>query len=391
MALADQCVLCGLCLPHCPTYGVDRIEAESPRGRIMQFRALAIGQLTVTAAAKTHLDHCLGCRNCEPVCPAGVRYGDILDRGRAMLRARRAPQWRQRLLEWTVARRHAVRLAAWIARRVRIVLPGRLRALAQELAPAGGHWPQRVASPTPARGTVALLPGCVGAQVQPAAVDAAIQVLNALGWDVHVARDPGCCGALARHGGNPAEADRLAREHASRLQDAGIDTVLLVDSGCVGALATGLGTAAPALRVVELMGFVAADARAEDVLATAPPDHGRPPVALHLPCTQRNVSGAARASTALLSRTCGAAPALVGGSGCCGAAGQQLLFDPARAALFRAPVLDAVRASGAATLATANVGCRMHLSAGLAAEAGRPPPRVVHPIELLAAHLRKPR
>ena len=78
VALADRCVQCGLCLPTCPTYARDRLEAESPRGRIAIARGLALGTIAPTAAADAHLDHCLACRSCEAVCPAGVEYGALL-------------------------------------------------------------------------------------------------------------------------------------------------------------------------------------------------------------------------------------------------------------------------------------------------------------------------
>ncbi|WP_114693220.1 4Fe-4S dicluster domain-containing protein, partial [Mizugakiibacter sediminis] len=84
-ALADQCVQCGLCLPYCPTYGLDRTETESPRGRIALARGVARGSLIVDAGLRGHLDHCLGCLACERVCPSGVQYGALLAETRALL------------------------------------------------------------------------------------------------------------------------------------------------------------------------------------------------------------------------------------------------------------------------------------------------------------------
>ncbi|TZF86621.1 4Fe-4S dicluster domain-containing protein, partial [Cognatilysobacter lacus] len=89
VALADQCVQCGLCLPVCPTYRHDRTEAESPRGRIAVARAWALDALEPTAAGDTHLDNCLACRRCEAACPAGVEYGALLLEARRRQRVRR--------------------------------------------------------------------------------------------------------------------------------------------------------------------------------------------------------------------------------------------------------------------------------------------------------------
>ncbi|MGH7528279.1 MAG: (Fe-S)-binding protein, partial [Gemmatimonadales bacterium] len=87
--LADPlapCVHCGFCLPACPTYLATGDEADSPRGRIVLMRALERGEIGPgDPALAQHLDACLGCRGCEPVCPSGVAYGRGLEAARERL------------------------------------------------------------------------------------------------------------------------------------------------------------------------------------------------------------------------------------------------------------------------------------------------------------------
>jgi glycolate oxidase iron-sulfur subunit len=82
----DPCVHCGFCLPACPTYLATGDESDSPRGRIVLMRALERGEIrSDDPALVQHLDACLGCRGCEPVCPAGVGYGQGLEAARGQL------------------------------------------------------------------------------------------------------------------------------------------------------------------------------------------------------------------------------------------------------------------------------------------------------------------
>lgn len=397
-ALADACVRCGLCLPHCPTYRLDRTEAESPRGRIMLFRALAGGRLSPEPEALLALDHCLACRACERVCPAGVRYGELLEEGRRWQRRQQPPGWRQRAFEALLRRPIAIRIVLRCTNFLRGWLPGPWRRLPRAPAPRRFEAPAPPANP---RGRVALFAGCLGEHFEAGALAAAGKVLQRLGYRVEVAQSPSCCRALERHAGVEAlalEAPRCgglgdeSQPPVVDVADGGVApcdapavaplALLTLASGCHESLAKGLARQPAAPPVRDLFDFLDADPDAARLRFRAASAGTR--VALHLPCTQRNVIRNGARIVEWLSRIDGLELVALDG-GCCGAAGSHMLHEPARADALRAPLLDAATTAGATTLCSSNLGCRLHLAAGLEARGSGLPLR--HPIELLADHL----
>ncbi|MEI7035658.1 (Fe-S)-binding protein [Fulvimonas yonginensis] len=376
VALADQCVQCGLCLPVCPTYALDGNEAESPRGRIAIAAALARGAAPLDAQVREPLDHCLGCLSCERVCPAQVRFGELLVQTRALLGP--APRRPRALL--AIARRPAwLRAAGRLARWLRPVarrLPARSawrRALSLAVAvPTHGpaHPPRRGAS---GPGRVALFPGCVGSVGDAEAQQAAVTLLTAAGYAVTVL-PAFCCGALDAHGGEVHGSARAERRVRAAWQASGAHTLVSVTPGCLGQLRAAL----PGVAVDDAWRLL--DERADRLRFRPLPLR----TALHLPCTQLNVARSGEALRTLLQRV----PALDVATlppGCCGAAGSHLLEFPERADRLRAPTVDATVALAPQALLSSNIGCRMHLAGGLAGRgAGLP---TLHPLVLLAQQL----
>ncbi|MBW8366243.1 MAG: (Fe-S)-binding protein [Arenimonas sp.] len=365
VALADRCVQCGLCLPHCPTYRLDQTEAESPRGRIAYIKAVAQGGLAPTLAGDLHLDHCLGCRRCEPVCPAGVSYGELLVGARAAQAARHAPAPALRAAGWLLARPPLLGRLVDLQRAVGAWLPAALR---PRLPPA----PPAVEMPAPpavAKAEVAVFVGCIADRYESGTRAGLARLLAAAGIVVALPEGQGCCGAAAAHAGDPATGGRLAAAHPPAL--AGRARGLCLGPRWQGSLARRRAGAAPvedALAALDRLG---------DQLRWRPA-HRR--VALHLPCTQRSVVRSESALRRLLQRIPGLDLVELPDTGCCGAAGLHQLAEPARADALRAPVLQALAESGATELLSANIGCRLHLATGTIMP-------VRHPIDFLAEHL----
>lgn len=381
--LADRCVKCGLCLPHCPTYRLDGIEGASPRGRIALMQGVAEGRLEPGPALMQHIETCLGCRACESACPAGVPYGEILDAGRAMLAGQgwgRAPTLMTRLLR-------RPRLAARLAMLARVTgltrlgrrLPGPGRAFA--LLPPQARPFRGVRTPGDGRrGEVLFFTGCVGRALDGATLEDAVKVLAAAGWKVRAPDGQVCCGAIDQHGGRPGEASRLAGLNAAAFS--GDAPVATCATGCAATLAE-YGRLAP-----DAGGALARRVRdVAELLADAELPLGEPPyrrIALHGPCTQRYVTRSGAATRRLLERLPGAhireLPA-----GCCGAAGEMFLTRPELSNAILEPTIEAILAEPADVVVTSNIGCMMHLAAGLARR-GRPLP-VLHPVSLVARSL----
>ena len=158
MAKAVQaCVHCGFCLPACPTYQELGQEMDSPRGRIVLMKQVLEGTLPA-AAAQPHLDRCLGCLACEPACPSGVPYRDLI----SPFRARQEPEversWDARLRRTLAAAtlpypgrfRLALRGAA-VGRAWRRLVPAALRPML-DLAPAEVPPARPLPAVQPARG-----------------------------------------------------------------------------------------------------------------------------------------------------------------------------------------------------------------------------------------------
>lgn len=394
IGLADQCVKCGLCLPHCPTYLQLGDEAESPRGRIALIQGWASGDLELSARLEGHLDGCIGCRACEAACPSLVAYGRLADGAKAA-RTAALPAWRRAARRLRLRAISNARLNGWLARAARLARrldpappralgsprPPRRLAAYHRLVLALGSGGARPPPPrAPSAPDLELFVGCAGAIAQGSAITAALRVFDALGLRVRVRAQAGCCGALLRHQGFPTEADVL---RASWRRQASDPPLVGLASACVAELAEDPGNRGG---VVEICDYLA---RRTDLT----PDRFQPArlrVAVHEPCSQRNQLGGADAVYALLGRIPGLAlEPLAGNAACCGAGGVYMLERPEMASALLADKLAALSAGAPEVLVTTNPGCALHLRGGLLASGIAVPVR--HPVELVAQCLKPAR
>jgi glycolate oxidase iron-sulfur subunit len=358
-------------------------------------RGVAEGRVPLDARFAAEMHDCLACRACESACPAGVRYGHLVETARAELDRRGARGRVRRALERLILRRvvaaprvlRALGAALrayqrWgIGRLVRRsgllrFLPGVARA-ERMLPPLGA--PHRPAVVHPARGArrgrVAFFSGCVMPELLGAANAASVEVLVHNGFEVWIPRRQACCGALHLHSGDPRAAARLRARNRSAFQLEAIDAIVTNSAGCGAALKDGDDGLARRTRDIHEFLF------AHGLRA---PAAGLPlRVAYDDACHLLHGQKIAEAPRALLRAIPGLELIdLPGHRDCCGAAGIYNLTRPEMSERLLARKVEALRQVQVDALATGNPGCILQIGAG--ARAAGLAVEVLHPVELLA-------
>jgi glycolate oxidase iron-sulfur subunit len=429
------CIHCGLCLPACPTYQHLGNENDSPRGRIYLMRAVAEGRLDVASKAfSRHIDLCLGCRACETACPAGVRYGSLLESAREAIiehGSKSGAGFQKMMLK--LALRHVfpypkrLKLVFALSRLLRdnplikfaydkgIVRKVSAKAdfalsllMTTRPDPKTGRQGDRETrgqgeiplptphSPLPTPHSAAVFTGCVMEGLFKHANDATKRVLAANGSELNDVETQVCCGALHAHAGEVETARQLARRNIDafdRFLATGASATIIINAAGCGALLKEYGEllkddpqyAERAKRFSQSVRDVT-EFLAQGEIRRGAEINER--VTYDAPCHLYHAQRVMTAPQSLLAAIPGLEyKQLEGMQDCCGGAGIYNLSEPEMSESLLSDKIGKVKATGAKLLVTANPGCHMQLGAG--ARMFDADCRVVHVVELLDESYRR--
>lgn len=383
---ADQCVMCGMCQPHCPTYHIHHTESESPRGRLSMILGLAQHQLEADDSIIEHLYNCTSCGACERICPSRVPYLQLLDSAKSTLRNKTKRNLALKSLLFLVS--HPARYS-WLASALKNMRMGNLlrrlgmldastSSIQQQVATLPEHTRLQSYYPSSgeALGDVALFTGCISQLFDHATLQDTILLLTHCGYNVHVPGQQVCCGALHQHNGEIESSNQLAEQNMASLDLHQFDAIIGTSTGCTIQLASYLERP-----VVDIMQFVIEN-DLHKALALKPLDAR---IALHTPCSQQQ-----RLSTTALIGLFGRIPGsditeLTSNQFCCGAGGSQLVQPTSSTIPLRQIKVDDIQQTEPDILVSTNYGCALHMSAGLEQSALTQDKQITicHPVSLL--------
>lgn len=392
-AILRSCVHCGFCLATCPTYQILGDELDSPRGRIYLMKQMLEGQ-PITQKTQLHLDRCLTCRACETTCPSGVRYGELVDISRDIIEKQVKRDLRSVVVRYTL-RKILPNASIFggllkVGQSVRPFLPAILKKSIPERAKLTKVWP----AARHAR-KMFVLDGCVQPVLAPNINIASASVLDKLGISLVKTANAGCCGAVAYHLNDQQDGLNYMRRNIDAwwplVEKKEVEAIIVTASGC-GVTVKEYGHL---LRYDSVYAGKAAtiSTLAKDISEILHAELGnlqhlfsqkhtalKTKLSFHSPCTLQHGMQIRGVVEEILQAAGFELSYVANAHLCCGSAGTYSILQPELSQQLLKNKLAALESSNPDHIATANIGCLMHLKSGAALP-------VKHWIELLDERL----
>ena len=366
-AILRSCVHCGFCTATCPTYQQLGDELDSPRGRIYLIKTM-LEEEKATSKTQTHLDRCLTCRACETTCPSGVKYGRLVEIGREYIKQKVARPLPERLL------RKALRSVIPFPKRLQSVI--KFAQVIKPILPLSlkqkvphrqfkSQWPT-----TQHPRKIIALEGCAQSAVKPNTNAAAAKIFDRLGISLEVPPSTGCCGAVSYHLSEQEEGLDFMRRNIDTwwpLIESGYEAIIVTASGC-GAMVKEYGEAlqydpdyADKAKVISSLAKDPCEVIAAEDLSILKIRPTTKKVAFQTPCTLQHAQKLINHVEPILKQLGYKLTAVADGHLCCGSAGTYSILQPKLSQTLLDDKLKNLMTEQPDIIATANIGCHMHL------------------------------
>lgn len=413
-----DCMRCGFCLPACPTYlATNQDETHSPRGRIALMKAMRDGDVVWDGSVEDAFDMCLGCRACEPACPAGVQYGALIEETRVAIQHVKPLGVKEKVIRKTAfdglfadqdKMATTVKLVQFyqrsglqtVTRKIGFLnlFPPFMKEM-EAVLPTIEKKKERVSSINPKTTRVAFFTGCLMDTLFQDTNRKTIELLEWLGAEIIIPREQQCCGALHGHSGELEKGLRNAKANLDAFDSDDFDYIVNNAGGC-GAFLSEYGNhlhgdleyADKASRFSEklidissLLIKLGMNARLKEMKSE---EHAI--VTYQDSCHLRNVNKVFLEPRTLLMDTPGFEyKELVDAGSCCGSAGIYNLLQPEMAKRILDLKMKGVRNLQPAKVVTSNPGCLMQMQVGIQREGLQNEMQAVHIVDFLYEAVQK--
>ncbi|MEM8844522.1 MAG: glycolate oxidase subunit GlcF [Pseudomonadota bacterium] len=358
-----KCVHCGFCNATCPTFILTGDELDGPRGRIYLIKEMLENNKTTKATA-THLDRCLTCLSCETTCPSGVKFGELVEIGRHHLDKLKLSSFIDNFKRWLICN-----LFAYPKRLRPFYFIGQLSGLIPSSKSTYSFTPKP--SNFNIEDKVILLEGCVQSVSNPEINQILRQLLMDLNIQSITEKHVQCCGAIHHHNGMTDKSLEIMKRNIDLWWphiESGASAIVMTASGCgitikdYARLLQDDNEYSEKAHQISQMTFDASEYLAKYKFNKTESKTSK--ILFHPPCTLQHGQ---RLNGIVENILTNAGYEIVDFNDkhiCCGSAGSYSILQSDLALQLRNNKIQAIQKSNPDVIATANIGCLLHIQQG---------------------------